>query len=67
MNVLATLGATAPLVLPKIAYLSILPELVLLGGAVGILATSSLVRRPLRPTVVTAMTVAVSLAALSQS
>jgi len=57
--------AAAPLALPKIAYLSILPELVLLGGAVAILAAASLQRRPLGPATVTAMTVGTALAALS--
>ncbi|HUY21349.1 MAG TPA: NADH-quinone oxidoreductase subunit N [Acidimicrobiales bacterium] len=55
----------AGLAVPKIAYLSILPELVLLGGAVVILAAASLQRRPMDPTTVTGMTVATSLAALA--
>jgi len=52
---------------PKIAYLSILPELVLLGGAVGILVVSSLARRPMNPTVVTGATALTALGALSVS
>jgi NADH-quinone oxidoreductase subunit N len=42
------LAATAPhLVIPKIAYLSIMPVLILLGGATAILALSALWRRQL--------------------
>jgi NADH-quinone oxidoreductase subunit N len=59
------LGAAAPLALPKIAYFSILPELVLLGGAVVMLAASSLVRRPLDHATATTMTVLTALAALA--
>ena len=59
----AILGLTAP----KIAYLSILPVLVMLGGAVAILAVSSLQRRRMDPTVATAMAVLTTLAALSLS
>ncbi len=57
------LGLTAP----KIAYLSILPVLVMLGGAVAILAVSSLQRRRMDATVATAMAVLTTLAALSLS
>jgi NADH:ubiquinone oxidoreductase subunit 2 (subunit N) len=53
--------------LPKIAYLSILPELVVLGGAVAIMGASSLIRRPLSATTTTSMTVATALASLSVS
>jgi len=67
VSAFAALGATTPLVLPKIDYLAILPVLVLLGGAVAMLAVSSVQRRPLSPTVVTTMTVGVTLAALSVS
>jgi len=58
-------AATAPLALPKIAYFSILPEMVLLGGAVLMLAASSLVRRPMDHATATTMTVLTGLAALS--
>jgi NADH-quinone oxidoreductase subunit N len=57
--------AAHPFALPKIAYFSILPELVLLGGAVLILGASSLVRRPMDHSVATTLTVLTSLAALS--
>jgi len=59
----AMLGLTAP----KIAYLSILPVLVMLGGAVATLVVSSLQRRRMAPTVATAMAVMTTLAALSLS
>ena len=52
---------------PLISYLAILPEIVMLGGAVVLLALASLVRRPLRRSVATAFTVAVSLAAFAVS
>jgi NADH-quinone oxidoreductase subunit N len=58
------LVALAP---PKIAYLSILPVLVMLGGAVAVLAASSLQRRRMDPTPATVMTVMTTLAALSLS
>ncbi len=52
---------------PHIRYLAILPEIVMLGGAVMLLAVASLVRRSLRVGVATAATVAVSLGALGCS
>jgi NADH-quinone oxidoreductase subunit N len=52
---------------PKIDYLSILPVLVMLGGAVATLAASSLQRRRMDPTMVTVMAVMTTLAALSLS
>jgi NADH-quinone oxidoreductase subunit N len=58
-------AAATPLVLPKIAYYSILPEIVLLGGAVAMLATSSLMRRPMNHALATTMTVGTGLASLS--
>ncbi|HVA02432.1 MAG TPA: NADH-quinone oxidoreductase subunit N [Acidimicrobiales bacterium] len=63
MTPMAMLGLTAP----KIAYLSILPVLVMMGGAVAILAASSLQRRRMDPTVATVMAVMTTLAALSLS
>jgi NADH-quinone oxidoreductase subunit N len=53
--------AAATIVLPHIRYLAILPELVMLGGAVALLGVSALVRGPLRTTVATVATVVVSL------
>ena len=61
------LGATSSLALPRIDYFSILPEIVLLGGAVAILVASSLVRRPLDHAVSTTMTVMTGLTASSLS
>jgi NADH-quinone oxidoreductase subunit N len=52
---------------PKIDYFSILPVLVMLGGAVALLAVSSLLRRRMDPTVATVMAVMTGLAALSLS
>ena len=60
-------ASNAPLLLPKIAYYSILPEIVLLGGAVLILATSSVMRRPMDHNTATTMTVMTGLTALSLS
>ena len=57
-------AATHPLILPKITYLSILPVLVLLGGAVAILAASAMFRRNLTTTTTTALTVLTALASL---
>ena len=59
------MAAAAPLVLPKIAYYSILPEIVLLGGAVVMLGVSSLLRRPMDHATATTMTVMTALASLS--
>ncbi|HLX89406.1 MAG TPA: hypothetical protein VKR22_13245, partial [Acidimicrobiales bacterium] len=58
------LAATTSVHIPKIAYLSILPVLVMLGGAVATLAVSSLQRRRMAPTAATAMAVMTTLAAL---
>ena len=56
-----------PHALPKIAYLSILPVLVMLGGAVAVLAASSVLRRRMDATAATVMAVMTTLAALSLS
>jgi NADH-quinone oxidoreductase subunit N len=45
---------------PYIRYLAILPEIIMLGGAVALLAFASLVRRPLRATVATTGTIAIA-------
>ncbi|MGH9019244.1 MAG: NADH-quinone oxidoreductase subunit N, partial [Acidimicrobiales bacterium] len=58
---------TKGLALPRIDYYSILPEIVLLGGAVLMLGASSLVRRPLDHATATTMTVLTALAALGLS
>jgi NADH-quinone oxidoreductase subunit N len=59
--------ALVALVAPKIDYLSIAPVLVMLGGAVALLAASSLLRRRMNPTWATAMALMTTLAALSLS
>ncbi|MHB8594490.1 MAG: NADH-quinone oxidoreductase subunit N [Acidimicrobiales bacterium] len=60
-------AAQAHLVMPKIAYLSILPILVLLGGAVVILGMSSLTRRAMGPATTLGLTLATAAGALSLS
>ncbi|MGH8980099.1 MAG: NADH-quinone oxidoreductase subunit N, partial [Acidimicrobiales bacterium] len=57
----------ATIVTPHIRYLAIIPEIVMLGGAVLLLAVGSLVRRPLRVGVATGATLAISAAALGMS
>jgi len=56
----ARAASAAAIHTPHIRYLAILPVIVMLGGAVLLLAVASLVRRPLRTTVATAGTVIVS-------
>jgi len=58
-----TAHAAAVIHVPSIRYLGILPVLVMLGGAVALLAVGSLVRRPLRRRVATVSTVVISLTA----
>ncbi|MHB1584611.1 MAG: NADH-quinone oxidoreductase subunit N, partial [Acidimicrobiales bacterium] len=58
------LAAASTIPTPKVRYLAILPELLMLGGAVLLLGVASLVRRPLRVRVATSGTVAVSAATL---
>jgi len=62
---LILLAAAKAFPLPKIAYFSILPELVLLGGGVVMLVVSSLLRRPMDHATATTMTVLTALASLS--
>ena len=61
------LAATQHLTIPKIAYLSILPVLILLGGAMAMLAVSAMVRRHLPSSGNTTMAVLTALAALVAS
>ncbi len=66
---IATLGAVAhaasnTIAVPSIRWLSILPPIIMIGGAVLLLGLASLVRRPLRVTVSTIATVAISGSAL---
>src|SRR5580692_8253704 len=67
MTHLMVLAANGQFPLPKISYYSILPVLILLGGAVVMLGLSSLVRRPMDHATATTMTVLIGLAALSLS
>jgi NADH-quinone oxidoreductase subunit N len=68
MTALLAAATTTPhVVMPKIAYLSILPVLVLLGGAMAILGASALARRTLSASAVTGLTVLTALGALSVS
>jgi NADH-quinone oxidoreductase subunit N len=62
---MSALLTSTPLTAPHISYLSILPVLIMLGGALAILATASVQRRQMAPGVVTAMTLLTALAALS--
>jgi len=56
---------TQRLPVPKITYVAILPELVMLGGALLLLATSALLRRAMEATMATTMAVATALASLA--
>jgi NADH-quinone oxidoreductase subunit N len=67
MRALVFLSAAGHLALPRIDYYSILPELVLLAGALVALGVASLVSRALRPTVTTVLSVSTGLASLSFS
>ena len=53
----ASTGSTIKLHVPPIRYLSILPPIIMIGGAVLLLALASLVSRPLRVRVATIGTV----------
>jgi NADH-quinone oxidoreductase subunit N len=58
---------SAVIATPQIRYLSILPFIILFGGAVALLGVASLVRRPMRVSVATIGTVVISGAALGTS
>jgi len=58
------LAATTSFSLPSIDYLAILPELVLLGGALIVLLATSMVRGGLKRNIATAITMLFSVAAL---
>ena len=60
MSALAVVTAHSTIVLPHIRYLAILPEIVMLGGAVLLLGIASLVRWPLRVTVSTVGTIVIA-------
>jgi NADH-quinone oxidoreductase subunit N len=56
----ATHAASNTIAVPPIRYLAILPPIIMIGGAVLLLAVASLVRRPMRVRVSTAATVVIS-------
>jgi NADH-quinone oxidoreductase subunit N len=60
----ATTHASNTIAVPPIRWLSILPPIIMIGGAVVLLGVASLVRRPLRIAVATAATVVISGGAL---
>jgi NADH-quinone oxidoreductase subunit N len=60
----ATTHASGTIAVPPIRWLSILPPIIMIGGAVVLLAVASLVRRPLRIAVATVATIAISGGAL---
>jgi NADH-quinone oxidoreductase subunit N len=60
----ATTHASDTIRVPPIRWLSILPPIIMIGGAVVLLGVASLVRRPLRIAVATAATVVISGGAL---
>ena len=64
MNALLLAAAPAHVAMPKIDYLAILPELILLGGAVIVLLAASVVRGGLKRDVATGLTLATGVAAL---
>ena len=56
----ATHAASNTIKVPSIRYLTIMPPIIMIGGAVLLLAVASLVRRPLRVKVATVATVIIS-------
>jgi NADH-quinone oxidoreductase subunit N len=61
----AAAGSDLPhLALPKITYLAILPELLMLGGAILTLGVSALLRRPMEPTTSASLTLLTGTASL---
>ena len=53
-------AASNTIKVPSIRYLTIMPPIIMIGGAVLLLALASLVRRPLRVKVATVATVVIS-------
>ncbi len=60
-------GASDKIPLPSIRYLTIMPPIIMIGGAVVLLAVASLVSRPLRVRVSTIGSVVISGSALGIS
>ena len=67
MSALILAAAPAHVVMPKVDYLAILPELILLGGAVIVLLAASVVRGGLKRDVATGLTLVTGGAALIAS
>jgi NADH-quinone oxidoreductase subunit N len=67
MSALLLAATTSRIALPRINYYAILPELIVLGGALFALLVSSMVVKPLRATVTTSLTVVTGLGALAFS
>jgi NADH-quinone oxidoreductase subunit N len=61
------IATTAKVVLPHIDYLAIMPELILLGGAILVLLVASMTRGGMKRNAATATTVAIGVAALIAS
>ena len=53
-------AASDTIAVPPIRYLAIMPLIIMIGGAIVLLAVASLVRRPLRVRVATVATVVIS-------
>ena len=66
-SAVSLVAATTHVVIPKIAYLSILPVLILLGGAMALLGVSALLRKNLPASGITTTTVLTGLASLVAS
>ncbi len=66
-SLVGLVAPTTPLARPPVAYSAILPELILIGGALALLALASLTKRRAPRGVYAAYTVAVSVAALVAS
>lgn len=62
-----TLAATHSLATPRIRYLTIMPVIVMLGGAIVLMGLSSLLRRPMRLMVATVGSCAIALGSLGVS
>ena len=67
IHLLAAASTAAPLQLPRIHYLALWPVLILLGGAVGILGFSALLRRVPAAETTTGLTLVVGLGSLGLS
>jgi NADH-quinone oxidoreductase subunit N len=64
IHLLGATAATQHLALPKITYLAILPELIMLGGALVMLGTSAMLRRRMEPATAASLTILTGTGAL---